>query len=70
MPLSLFTLANKKQLTHDVFLLSFETPTSSPAKYGQFITFLLKAGGRAYSILNQELNRFEFIIKRVENGRG
>lgn len=65
------TLTSKKQLTHDVFYLTFSSSESlKPAFYGQFITFLLKAGGRAYSIANTSWNSYEFIIKRLENWKG
>lgn len=65
------SLLNKTQLTHDVFWLQFESKwdANTPIEW-QFITFLLpKSWGRAYSILKYEGNRFEFIIKRLENGK-
>ena len=66
-----FTLISKKLIAHDVFWLNFKTlgNVKMPIE-GQFLTFLLpKSGGRAYSILQSDKEHFEFIIKRLENGR-
>lgn len=67
----LLTLKEKKQITHDVYLLTFcsDTDIAMP-KYGQFMTFLLHAWWRAYSIANSDGTHFEFLIKRLENGKG
>ncbi len=66
----LFTLQEKKQITHDVYHLTFSSNTViTMPKYGQFMTFLLNAWGRAYSIAYSDGNIFEFLIKRLENGK-
>jgi NAD(P)H-flavin reductase len=50
----------------------FESDIDLSSISGQFLTFLLPKTwfARAYSILFQEWRKFEFIIKRLENGRG
>lgn len=70
--LKIFTLKEKKKLTEDVFLLSYEKEGDSFLPLcGQFMTFLLeKSGGKAYSILHSDGKNFDFIVKRLENGRG
>jgi len=61
-----FHLLDKKQLTHDVFELTFHSDTAAIPKPGQYILFHLPSGlKRAYSIAFHDGNSFIFIIKRI-----
>lgn len=63
-------LIKKEKLTHDVYELVFDCDKSLIVLPGQFITFVLTSWlRRAYSISNQIWNKFEFIIKRLEDWR-
>lgn len=62
-----FKLINKKNLTYNVYELTFEWEKKLEIKPWQFITFLLeKIWGRAYSILKIEWNNLVLIIKKRE----
>lgn len=74
---SIFTLRSKKQLTHDVFELTYTyhpegtkvVPEHLP-KPGQYILFQLAPGvNRAYSIASFSESDFTLIIKRVPEGK-
>ncbi|MDD3145330.1 MAG: hypothetical protein PHV23_04435, partial [Candidatus Gracilibacteria bacterium] len=68
-----FKLINKKNLTHNIYELDFEADTIFTFKPGQFITFLIPVGGRAYSILEETGKHLKLIIKKREldeGGRG
>lgn len=81
-----FTLIAKKQLTHDVYELSYSCPELSkePPKAGQYVMFQLAPGlNRAYSLADfsiqnttlptdrsTNLSTFTLIIKRIADGRG
>lgn len=71
MPTANYKLISKENLTYDVFKMVFECEEDIKTIPGQFTTFLLPSTwfARAYSILNQEWNKFEYIIRRLENGR-
>ncbi len=70
---TIFSLIHKKQLTHDVFALTYrcddlarETP-----KAGQYVLFQLAPGlNRAYSMASFTEDTFTLIIKRVPDGKG
>lgn len=62
-----FKLIDKKELTHDVFELVFESQNEEKVEAWQFITFKLSAWMRAYSISDNNWKRYSFIIKRLEN---
>lgn len=63
-------LIKKNKLTPDVYELIFDFEAELKAIAWQFITFILPSWlRRAYSIAFQNWNKFEFIIKRLENGR-
>ncbi|MFK7780527.1 MAG: FAD-dependent oxidoreductase [Candidatus Gracilibacteria bacterium] len=72
--IQLFKLIEKKNLTHNVFEMIFESENEIKMKPGQFVTFLLEnIGGRAYSILKLEGKKITLIIKKREldgGGRG
>jgi len=62
-----FEIIEKKNLTQDVFEITFEWEYELKMKPWQFITFLLdKIGGRAYSILKVEWKKLILIIKKRE----
>ncbi|MDD2487349.1 MAG: FAD-dependent oxidoreductase [Candidatus Gracilibacteria bacterium] len=64
-------LLKKEKLTHDVYELVFYCDKNLETLPGQFITFILPSGlRRAYSISNKDGNNLEFIVKRLEDGRG
>ncbi|MCK9272493.1 FAD-dependent oxidoreductase [Candidatus Gracilibacteria bacterium] len=64
-------LIAKNKLTPDVYELIFEFDGNLTSLAGQFITFILPSGlRRAYSVAFQNGSNFEFIIKRLEDGRG
>jgi NAD(P)H-flavin reductase len=66
------TLSEKKQLTHDVFELTYVCPemTKEPPKPGQYVMFQLAPGlNRAYSIAIIHDTTFTLIIKRITDGR-
>lgn len=65
-----FILLLKKQLTDDVFELSFSSSTDMLHIAWQFVTFILPEGigGRSYSLLSSNKNEFTLIIKRVADG--
>ncbi|MDD3793955.1 MAG: FAD-dependent oxidoreductase [Candidatus Gracilibacteria bacterium] len=68
-----FKLINKKNLTSNIFELVFESENNFEFKPGQFITFLIPVGGRAYSILEETGKQLKLIIKKREldeGGRG
>ena len=67
------TLTDKKQLTHDVFELTYSCPdmVKEPPKPGQYVMFQLAPGlNRAYSIAIIREHTFTLIIKRIAEGRG
>ncbi|MDD4151421.1 MAG: FAD-dependent oxidoreductase [Candidatus Gracilibacteria bacterium] len=72
MGFSNYKLLEKKKLTNDVYEMIFSDGNKTSNKPGQFMTFMLpKTGfGRAYSICETSNDKYIFIIKRVENGRG
>jgi ferredoxin-NADP reductase len=62
------TLIGKRQLTHDVFELTYSCPdiTGEPPKPGQYVMFQLAPGlNRAYSIAIIREVEFVLIVKRV-----
>ncbi len=60
-------LKDKKNLTHNVFLMTFKWEKKIEMKPGQFITFLLEwLWWRAYSILEIKWNEIVLIIKKRE----
>jgi ferredoxin-NADP reductase len=62
------TLTSKKQLTHDVYELTYSCPEMSkePPKPGQYVMFQLAPGlNRAYSIAIISGAEFVLIIKRI-----
>lgn len=66
-----FTLTKKLSLTHDVYELVFEASESLEYKVGQYIMFHLPSGlKRAYSIAWSDGKTFQFVIKRLEDGKG
>lgn len=66
-----FKLISKKNLTKDVFLMTYESENDFSIIPGQFITFMLPKTwfARAYSVLFKEGKKCYFIIKRLENWR-
>jgi Na+-transporting NADH:ubiquinone oxidoreductase subunit F len=69
--MQLFTVKNKKALTHDVYEIAFEWENNITMKPWQFVTFIIdKIWGRAYSILEIREKRIVLIIKKreIENG--
>ncbi|EKD66451.1 MAG: hypothetical protein ACD_49C00041G0003 [uncultured bacterium (gcode 4)] len=63
-------LIRKFKLTPDVYELIFEFDWNLSSLAWQFITFILPSWlRRAYSIAFQNDSKFEFIIKRLEDGR-
>ena len=68
-----FTLTDKKQLTHDVYELTYSCNdiVKEYPKHGQYVMFQLAPGlNRAYSIASFEGETFTLIIKRIPDGRG
>ncbi len=68
-----FTLTSKKQLTQDVFELTYDCPElpTEPPKPGQYVMFQLAPGlNRAYSLASYTTDTFTLIIKRIPEGRG
>lgn len=68
-----FTLTEKRQLTHDVYELTYVCPdmTKEYPKPWQYVMFQLAPGlNRAYSIASFEGDTFTLIIKRIADGRG
>ncbi|NVP17362.1 FAD-dependent oxidoreductase [Candidatus Gracilibacteria bacterium] len=65
-----FKLINKKNLTDNIFELIFEAENNFNFKPGQFITFLIPVGGRAYSILEETGKQLKLIIKKRELNEG
>lgn len=66
-----YTLKEIKNLTYDVFELTFSWENEIPVKPWQFITFMIDwVWARAYSILEKNEKNLKFIIKKVtkENG--
>lgn len=66
------TLVAKKQLTPDVFELTYSCPDmiKEPPKAGQYVMFQLAPGlNRAYSIAIIRETDFTLIIKRIAEGR-
>ena len=66
-----FKIIEKKNLTPDVYEITFEWEKDLEIKPWQFVTFLLpEIGWRAYSILEQNWNKTVLIIKKreLENG--
>ncbi|MDD5213327.1 MAG: FAD-dependent oxidoreductase [Candidatus Gracilibacteria bacterium] len=72
MGFSSYKLLEKKKLTPDVYEMIFSDGNETTNKPGQFMTFMLPKTkfGRAYSICETSNDKYIFIIKRVENGRG
>lgn len=67
------TLTGKKQLTHDVYELTYSCPemVKEPPRPGQYVMFQLAPGlNRAYSIAIIKETTFTLIIKRIAEGRG
>lgn len=62
-----FKLIKKAALTHNVYELTFEWEKEFSFKSWQFITFLLKVGWRAYSILKTKWKEITLIIKKRES---
>jgi len=70
MAMKKFKLIEKTKLTHDVYHMNFQIDDKLNIQPGQFITFILpKLWGRAYSILVENNDNIELIIKKVENWR-
>lgn len=68
-----FTLTDKKQLTHDVYELTYSCPSmiDEYPKHGQYVMFQLAPGlNRAYSIASFVWATFTLIIKRIAEWRG
>ena len=66
-----YTLESRRNLTNDVYELTFTVDTSVPVIPGQYILFSLDTGvKRAYSIGYHDAGRFTFIIKQLEGGVG
>lgn len=62
-----FKLIEKKNLTHNVYEMVFESEDEIVMKPGQFVTFLLdKIWWRAYSILKLDWKKITLIIKKRE----
>lgn len=67
------TLTDKKQLTHDVYELTYTCweMSKEPPKPGQYVMFQLAPGlNRAYSIAIIRESTFTLIIKRIAEWRG
>lgn len=61
----------KRQLTHDVFELTYSLPENPSIEPGQYMMFQLEPGlNRAYSIATFSETECTLIIKRMEEGRG
>lgn len=70
MAMKKFKLTKKVALTNDVYHMTFQIEERLNMLPWQFITFILpKLGWRAYSILVENEDNIELIIKRVENWR-
>lgn len=68
-----FTLTTKRQLTHDVYELTYSCPDmiKEYPKHGQYVMFQLAPGlNRAYSIASFAGKTFTLIIKRIAEWRG
>lgn len=68
-----FILATKKQLTHDVYELTYSCDELSKEipKPWQYVMFQLAPGlNRAYSLASFSDTTFTLIIKRIPDGRG
>ena len=66
-----YTLVDRRQLTHDVYELTFRADPALPPVAGQFITFILPSGlRRSYSISDHRDGHFSFIIKQLVDGAG
>lgn len=62
-----FKVEWKKNLTHDVYEMTFKCEKKIQMVHGQFVTFLLdKIWGRAYSILKINWDKIILIIKKWE----
>jgi len=65
--MKVFEVIKKINLTDDVFEIHYKSSESFEIKPGQFITFILpKIWGRAYSVLEQNVDKTILIIKRVK----
>lgn len=75
---SAFLLLTKKQLTHDVYELTYaynpertEISKENIPKPGQYVMFQLVPGlNRSYSVAFADASQFTLIIKRISDGRG
>ncbi|MDD2917192.1 MAG: FAD-dependent oxidoreductase [Candidatus Gracilibacteria bacterium] len=67
-----FKLIHKKNLTHDVYELTFTTPEKIEVEPGQYTLFVLPKSKlrRAYSIGYTDGQTFTFIIKQLDGGVG
>lgn len=67
-----FTLTEKKQLTHDVWELTYQCPEMirELPKPGQYVMFQLAVWlNRSYSIASIQHDTFTLIIKRIPDGK-
>lgn len=67
-----FLLISKKQLTHDVYELTYSCSElmKEPLSPGQYVMFQLAPGlNRAYSVSAFTRDSFILIIKRIPDGR-
>lgn len=62
--IQLFELKDKKNLTHNIYELTFEAEKEIIFKNWQFITFLINVWWRAYSILKNDWKNITLIIKK------
>jgi ferredoxin-NADP reductase len=67
-----FTLLSKKQLTHDVYELTYQCEDLKKESFtpGQYVMFQLAPGlNRAYSVSDFQETHFTLIIKRIPEGK-
>jgi len=66
----MFTLTEKKLLVPNVYELTYSTKEIFDAGAGQFVTFIVPAGGRSYSLLDWNDSSITLCIERISPERG
>jgi len=68
--INFFTLTEKKLLVPNVYELTYATKEPFGATAGQFVTLLLKAGWRSYSLLSWTENTITLCVEAISPERG
>jgi len=67
--INFFTLTEKKLLVPNVYELTYSTKEPFDAGAGQFVTFLLPAGGRSYSLLSWSEHSITLTVEAISRER-